>query len=395
MYGSFKDFVQPDKRAPIPQQMIDYFNSTVPNAFEYRKSRPDDPICALVPKDGSALQMANLRPRLTEKQERMVNGEITLETVNKLMDNALEEVEFDGSEAFLNLDGAQIPFGYLIRSAEDNQAANAGRLFASRKPLRIDMPLTCDGEHLNVPLVQQRSDSIDILNFRSDTGALIVSISVNTASQTIDYKYDFKNSNEPNARKCLTAAVIADGLRTGKTVIDGFGEMNQTPDKSDDRRIAPFWKKVVDIEEALGVAFQANEPLDKATFAHIERLHRCICEGKAVGLGFKPDSITIKTDGKAPDREGTTCRLLFPRKESLSIFGESFTVYSNVGLQGITLGRPEQIGEGEYKIPLAYNDDYQCSILYLAADSEGNSDEDDAERASKILFEPLPEGRKY
>ena len=79
----------------------------------------------------------------------------------------------------------------------------------------------------------------------------------------------------------------------------------------------------------------------------------------------------------------------------MSIFGESFTVYSNVGLQGITLGRPEQIGEGEYKIPLAYNDDYQCSILYLAADSEGNSDEDDAERASKILFEPLPEGRKY
>lgn len=395
MYGSFKDFAQPDKKAPIPQQMIDYFNSTVPDAFEYRKSQPDDPICALVPKDGSALQMANLKPKLTEKQAKMVNGEITLETVNKLMDNALEELEFDGSEAFLNLDDEQIPFGYLIRTAEDNQAANAGRLFASKKPLRIDMPLTCGEEHLNIPLVQQRSDSIDILNFRSDTGALAVSISVNTASQTINYKYDFKNSNEPNARKCLTAAIIADGLRTGKTVIDGFGEINKTPDKSDDRRIAPFWKKVVNIEEALEITFQASEPLDKATFAHIERLHRCICEGKAVGLGFKPDSITIKPEEDVPDYEGTTCRLLFPRKESLSIFGESFTVHSNVGLQGITLGRPEQIGEGEYKIPLVYNNDYQCSILYLAANPEENSGEDDAERVSEILFEPLPEGRRY
>lgn len=395
MYGSFKDFAQPDKRAPIPQQMIDYFNSTVPDAFEYRKSQPDDPICALVPKDGSALQMANLKPKLTEKQAKMVNGEITLETVNKLMDNALEEVEFDGSEAFLNLDDEQIPFGYLIRTAEDNQAANVGRLFASRKPLRIDMPLTCGEEHLDVPLVQQRSDSIDILNFRSDTWALAVSISVNTVSQTIDYKYDFKNSNEPNAKKCLTAAIIADGLRTGETVIDGFGEINQTPDKSDDCRIAPFWKKAVDIEEALGVTFRASEPLDRATIVNIERLHRCICEGKAVGLGFKPDSITIKTEDEVPDCEGTTCRLLFPRKESLSIFGESFTVYSNVGLQGITLGWPEQTGEGEYKIPLAYNNDYQCSILYLAANPEGNDGEDDVEKVSDILFEPLPEGRKY
>lgn len=83
MYGSFKDFAQPSKGTPIPQQMIDYFNSTVPNTFEYRKSRPDDQICVLVPKDGSALQMEKLRPMLTEKQERMVNGQIIFETVKK------------------------------------------------------------------------------------------------------------------------------------------------------------------------------------------------------------------------------------------------------------------------------------------------------------------------
>lgn len=393
MYGSFKDFAQPSKGTPIPQQMIDYFNSTVPNTFEYRKSRPDDQICVLVPKDGSALQMEKLRPMLTEKQERMVNGQITFETVKKMMDNTLEEVEFDGSGANLNLDDEQISFGYLIRTVEDNQAANAARLFARKEPLRIEMPLKCDGEHLAVPLIQQPSDSIDILNFRSDTGALAVSMSINTADHTIDYKCDFKNSNEPNARRCLTAAVIADGLRTGKTVIDGFGEINQTPDKDDGRRIGPFWKKVVDVEDALGVTFRASEPLDKATFAHVERLHRCICEGKAVGLGFKPDSISIKIEGDAPDCEGTTCRLLFPRKENLTIFGEQFTVYSNVGLHGITLGQPELVGDGEYKVPITYIADYQCSILYLAANPEGNNG--NAERVSEILFEALPEGRRY
>lgn len=393
MYGSFKDIAQPSKVMPIPQQMIDYFNSTVPNTFEYRKSRTEDPICALFAKDGSALQMENLRPMLTEKQERMVNGQINFETVKKLMDNTLEEVEFDGSEAYLNLDDKQISFGYLIRAAEDNQAANAGRLFVRREPLQIEMPLSCDGEHYNVSLIQQPSDSIDVLNFRSDTGVLAISMSINTASHTIGYKCDFKNSNESNARRCLTAAVIADGLRTGKTVIDGFGEINQTPDKDDGRRIGPFWKKVVDVEEALGVTFRASEPLDKATFANIERLHRCICERKAVGLGFKPDSISIKIEGDVPDCEGTTCRLLFPRKENLKIFGEQFTVYSNVGLQGITLGRPELVGDGEYKVPIAYNADYQCSILYLAVNPKGNSG--DAERVSEILFEALPEGRRY
>lgn len=54
------------------------------------------------------------------------------------MDNTLEEVEFDGSGANLNLDDEQISFGYLIRTVEDNQAANAARLFARKEPLRIE-----------------------------------------------------------------------------------------------------------------------------------------------------------------------------------------------------------------------------------------------------------------
>ena len=167
------------------------------------------------------------------------------------------------------------------------------------------------------------------------------------------------------------------------------------PDCSHNHRRHAHREKVVKVEKALGIAFQTNKALDKATFANIERLHRCIYEKQAVGLGFKPDSITVRTDDEVPDREGTTCRLLFPRQENLNIFGNPFTVYSNVGLEGITLGHPERIDNDSIRIPITYIDNYQCSILYLAANPNKNEGEEDIERVSKILFAPLPERKKY
>lgn len=50
MYGSFKDLAQPSKEAPIPQQMIDFFNSTLPEAYEYLRDETNESICSLVPK---------------------------------------------------------------------------------------------------------------------------------------------------------------------------------------------------------------------------------------------------------------------------------------------------------------------------------------------------------
>ena len=396
MYGSFKDLAQPSKEAPIPQQMIDFFNSTLPEAYEYLRDETNESICSLVPKNGAKLKLSGLKPRLTDRQKKMLGDRgITEKSINELMNNTLEEVELEGNDAVLYLENGQLPFGYLIRTADDNQAANKGRFFVFREPLRRNMPLTRKDVHLNIPLTQKPSDNIDTLNFAGEEGALNAHLHISTSSHTISYGFSFNNSNEPSARKCLIAATIIDGMRTGETVIDGFGAINQNPDKSSEELLAPFWEKVVKVEKALGIAFQTNKALDKATFANIERLHRCIYEKQAVGLGFKPDSITVRTDDEVPDREGTTCRLLFPRQENLNIFGNPFTVYSNVGLEGITLGHPERIDNDSIRIPITYIDNYQCSILYLAANPNKNEGEEDIERVSKILFAPLPERKKY
>lgn len=71
MYGSFKDLAQPSKEAPIPQQMIDFFNSTLPEAYEYLRDETNESICSLVPKNGAKLKLSGLKPRLTDRQDDM------------------------------------------------------------------------------------------------------------------------------------------------------------------------------------------------------------------------------------------------------------------------------------------------------------------------------------
>lgn len=396
MYGSFQSLIKTEAAAPIPPQMMDYFNSSIPKGFEYSKEEPLDDMCQLAAKEGRELGISGFTPRLSDRQTEMLEGEpITQRTVFKLLDNALESIELDGNNATLQLGEKTLPFGYLIRKVDDNEYATKGKFIATRTPLEFKMPLACGETKINIPFKQEPSGSINIKKFTSKNTALNITMALNEKDSTVKYQYNFDNGNEPNAQRCLEAAIVLDGIRNGETVVEGFGAINPYPETHIKTRLATFWQHVVDVEKALGTHFDSSAETDKRTIVNIERMYQCICEGKAVGLGYKPTSLTLTAD-TVPKTEGRPCRLLFPRHQDLIVFGKSITVFSDIGLSGIVLGEAAKIDEAKYEIPLTYIDDFQCSILYFASTPEKNDHSDDnVNRISEILFAPLPDGRRY
>lgn len=375
--------------------MLEYFNQQLPDDFEYKRSETNNAICGIAAKKDSEFTISDCKPILTDHQLKMINQDsMTAENLEKMLVIALETVELDENSGSLLLAEKKVPFKYLVRRADDDGAANEGRFYLQKCPLEFDMPLTCGETHITVHFTQKSSGNIDVLQFESENQALSMCMKINLASQTTDYLCSLNNAAEPDAKRCRNVAVIIDGMRKGTTVIDGFGKINPTPNETDGHELASFWNKVVEVEEALNVKFNANEAVDKMTFRNIERLRRCVCEGKAVGLGFKPDSISLNADEPTLPSKGEICRLLFPSEENLIIFGDSFSVYSNIGLEGIILGDPKQIDKTNFEIPVTYAKNFQCSILYLATKSKGSTEED-VQRISDTLFAPLPEGRKY
>lgn len=142
MYGSFKHLISKPDLQPIPREMLDFFNETIPDGFEYRYTDNDQYMCYLSPMEGKSLHFDKLTFDFTDKQQAILEGEqINERSITLLMENALEAIEVDLSEAILKLDRIELPAGCLTRTVSDNNHAARGRLFISKKPLELKIPL--------------------------------------------------------------------------------------------------------------------------------------------------------------------------------------------------------------------------------------------------------------
>jgi hypothetical protein len=397
MLGSFHKLSGPNKPGAIPDQMIEYFNSLVPEDYRYTQNTDHPEMCWLVSNGSAGIQIDGLKPKLTAEQRTMLGngGEPNQKGLELLLSNALEPIELDASDAQIKLKKQELPIGFLIRTVDNEKYLHGGKYYLFRHPIEFTLPLQCGSTTLKVKCVQQKSHNIHVSHFESIDSALVVSLDFDTRSESGHFKFNFNNSKSSSAKQCRDAAIIYDGLASNKATIDNK-KLFPIP-HSEKRPIAPFWQEVYDIQEALGTTIDTASELDIGTFASIERLNRSIMEGKAVGLGYRPTSVDVVVDGEPNKTNGEDiCRLMFPTVLTVKVFQQELRVNACIGLSGIILGEPEQKSEkpGQYSYSITYTDDFMCTVLYLAS-SETDDSKEHTEHISDILFAPLPNGRRY
>lgn len=397
MLGSFHDLVKPKPSREIPPQMLEYFNSQVPEEYQYKLDEKGRDICWLVPKGSHEVTIDGLQAKLTDEQKEMIKGEEdNPDVLRLLMENCLEKIDVDATAARVNLSGAKYPTSVLAHMVDDDEL-KGGRTVLFVPPHELDLPLVSGDTRLVVHCVQKPSQNIHERRYESQGCPLVIDFELNDKDLSGHYSFRFDNTASPNLELCRDAAIVYDGLSDGTTSIEGMAPFKGMVDSRERKEpIAPFWKDAFEVQEALGEEFHSDEPVDKKTIVNIGRLHTCLIDDKAVGLGYKPDSIVAATDKAPVETAGKQFRLMFPSNKHLQIFGEAIDMYACIGLSGIILGKPEQERDeqGKYRYPITYTDDYQCSILYCPTHETDNS-EGNVQHLYDIIFAPLPNGRRY
>lgn len=397
MFGSFHDLVKPQASQKIPPQMLEYFNAHAPDGCIYQTDENNPEICWLVPENPQTITVEDLKPRLTERQEKILEGEENNpNALTMLMENCLERIAVDATAGRFEVSGKTYSAKDLFRSVDDD-VFEKGYTYMFAKPSEFDIPLACGGTRLKVHCKQVSTDNIYVSCFGSVGCPLVMTFELNDKDYSGHYNFRFDNTQSPDLEVCRDAAVIYDGLAKGETSIEGVGPIVGAKGSYEDREpIAPFWQDALDVQDALNAELRCDVPVSKETIVNIGRLHTCLYEDKAVGLGFKPDAITATTDKAPTDTEGKQFRLILPSDKPVRLFGQNINVYACVGLSGIFLGKPEKDREDEslFRYPLTYADDYQCTILYCPSHDTDDS-EDNVQHIYDILFAPLPNGRHY
>lgn len=395
MLGSFHDLIKPSPSIKIPKEVIAYFNTQVPKGYEYRLDEKHPDVCWLVSTGSKGISLENLKPQFTDKQIELLGDEgETPEGLELLLENCLEHVLVDTTNS--RIGDSNLPVKYMARTADDTQM-DSGLMFIYMEPKEFTLPLVCGKTRLGVRCVQKPSGDIHVSRFESIDCPLVMVFELNGKNLSAHYSFRFDSTLSESVAICRDAAIIYDGLSDGATEIEGVGPIRGAQGEYDGRhRLAPFWEKAADVQKVLGIEMHVNKPLDRETVANIERLYTCLCEDRAVGLGFKPDSITVTAEKAPIEVTGERCRLMFPSPKSLKLFDQRVEVYACVGLSGIILGKPDKDtkADNRYRYPVMYSDDYQCTILYCLT-SETDDSEDNVAHISDILFAPLPDGRSY
>lgn len=386
MLGSFKDLIGSNSPRPIPQAMLDYFNEDLPKGYEYVLEKDSRSVCGLIPTGTNPLEIKGVKPILTERQEAIIgHDDPSAAEIEALISNALETVELDISDARLIGENLNLSADLLARTVDHNATTDSSRLIVNSTPIETAITFENSESQLEVHLVQKPSGDIHAIAFKSEGTALVISVMLYLDNRTSTYKFTFDNTKEQDAKRCLLAAITYDGLIEGTTLIWGKKHEMQPIEKRNTAHLAPFWKKVVEVQDNLGIALETNVPLNTTTIVNIERLHRSLCEGKAVELGYRPTSIESPVGNAPAIPKGQLCRLIIPEVKAIELFDVTIQVNGCIGLDGITIGEPK-MDTGDMQIyPIGYTDESSCTILYLSPGKSDDSEENVAKLAD-VLF---------
>lgn len=394
MIGSFKQLKRTSEMRQISEPMRQYFNDGLPPDCSYEFVDDERTVCVLTPSDWSKLKIEGCTIKLTDEQKKILGSRVNdIDAIRRLAHNMLQPVEWELSHGTVVLpNGYKIPASQFMRTVGEPDYANKGYAFMTCDPREFETHFWRNDKELAVHFKQVASKDIDIERYESTDTALEMSLEFNDAKGAVTYNYRFVNTRVSSAVECRDAAYIFDGFIDGTTRVARKDGPFFPASNTEQAHLADNWQMVVDVQNALGIEVDTSKPMSKMTAFNIERLHECLCKHKAVGLGHKPKSIKITTEEIPPALDGKQL-LTFPGKFSLTIFEVSHDVIGIVGLKGIYLGEPNKIGDEDWEYPLTYDEDFQCSVLYIP-DTDIPAEED-TEQLVSTLFDSLPDGQRY
>ena len=295
---------EPKAEKKVPKGVIEYLNSTVPKGTKYIPGKDGSVILSA---DGKPVTMGGFSieiPKSIKKQVENLNGDEFYQFIYNAQMKL--NVKLD-KEGYVIVNGQEMPVENFYKNIYNPIKKKNMKFFLVPEPFPEphDIKIASDKYAYTLKLKQQPYASLTEIHFESENEKpLKLKISLDEEKESSHVQLTYNLSYAKSVREIVEVVEIFNAFIDGNGYLMGERiPSNVIPDEPKDKfdkHTLDFWKKVLQVETALGLAFSPikNAP-ELETIYNIEKLYQTIILKKPIREDHKLTSITSEWNAES------------------------------------------------------------------------------------------------
>lgn len=337
---------EPKAEKKVPKGVIEYLNSTVPKGTKYIPGKDGSVILSA---DGKPVTMGGFSieiPKSIKKQVENLNGDEFYQFIYNAQMKL--NVKLD-KEGYVIVNGQEMPVENFYKNIYNPIKKKNMKFFLVPEPFPEphDIKIASDKYAYTLKLKQQPYASLTEIHFESENEKpLKLKISLDEEKESSHVQLTYNLSYAKSVREIVEVVEIFNAFIDGNGYLMGERiPSNVIPDEPKDKfdkHTLDFWKKVLQVEIALGLAFSPikNAP-ELETIYNIEKLYQTIILKKPIREDHKLTSITSEWNAESTTQikksVGKPMYFQYTGDLKFNVMGQEFKCPSIFGMFNCTL----------------------------------------------------------
>ena len=287
---------KPQTELRIPDAMVEHLNSNLPAGVRYKADENGN--CVIVSEEGS-INIGGMVLNPTEEHRKILGKNFTQDDILCYSYNAQKPIPIQlKKEGYITLNGQEFPIERLHYKPYNPVSYVSGTMHIYPKPFPEPFQLSvgCNDYTRQLNFKRVPNESVHVAAFESESKQpLTAQYFVDETNQTISFSISFNLSYAKTIRDVVEATSIYNAFADNKGLLMGqplVANFDASKNKKYNTDSLFFWKKVLSLEETLGVNFNPpKDDVDFETMCEIEALYQNLIKKTPVKDDKKIDSL--------------------------------------------------------------------------------------------------------
>lgn len=330
---------KPGNSIKIPDALIAYLSKDLPDGLKYVT---DSKGYCFISSESKKVTLSGFNFKLTESQKENLGNKFTPKDVLKYFYNSQKPIPLTlDKEGFITVNGKEIAIEKLTYNPYNPIAYVSGTLFA--KPSEFPPPFTVtvgNNEYCRDLVISRIPyESLHTIAFGSkNDSSLQIKLFLNELTQDMTLTISIELIYANTVHEIVESISIYNSYLDGKGFLCGYPmewNLNDNTQIKFDENSLLFWKKVLSLEECLGVEFTPpKKDIDFYTMCIVEQLYQNLVNEVPIRTSEKIDSLSgkgkIKDGNSIYDSIGKPLFCEFESNLSFNLFGKELKLPSMV-----------------------------------------------------------------
>lgn len=372
---------KPQTELKIPDAMVEHLSSKLPKGVRYRADENGN--CEIV-SDGEPITIGGLLFVPNEEEKKILGKKFSVDDVLCYSYNAQKRIPLQlKKDGIITLNGEEFPVDRLRYHPYVPVTFVSGEMFMFPQPFPDPFSLEVGCEKYSRQLKFKRipNESVHIASFESESEKpLTVKYFLDEVKNTIQFSISFNLSYAKTIRDIVESTSIYNAFIDGKGLFCHrplVTDIDTSKVKKYDPESIVFWKKVLLVEETLGVIFTPpQEEIDFSAIRDIEMLYQNLIKRAPTRDDKRIDSLDgewdMQDDNEIKNSIGKSIYFEFRATYHMSLFGAEKELPCVIGIFNSKLDNCIVKGK-KYKLLLNNLSDEQhmyTSTLRFATEKE-------------------------